>query len=53
MDLTKLNDISNEVEKYNAQLLPVIKGRTDNEVKKIYEFGFRAVSYTHLRAHET
>ena len=41
MDLTKLNDISNEVEKYNAQLLPVIKGRTDNEVKKIYEFGFR------------
>jgi len=41
MDLTKLNDISNEVEKYNAQLLPVIKGRTDNEVKQIYEFGFR------------
>ena len=41
MDLTKLNDINNEVEKYNAQLLPVIKGRTDNEVKQIYEFGFR------------
>ena len=53
MDVTMLNEISDEVKKYNARLLPVIKGRETEEISKVYNEGFRAVSYTHLRAHET
>ena len=32
MDVTMLNEISDEVKKYNARLLPVIKGRETEEI---------------------
>ena len=41
MDLTMLNKISDEVKKYNARLLPVIKGRETEEILKVYNEGFR------------
>ena len=41
MDLTMLNEISDEVKKYNARLLPVIKGREAEEILKVYNEGFR------------
>ena len=40
MDLNMLNKISNKVEKYNAQLLPVIKDRKFEDIIKIYNLGF-------------
>ena len=36
MDLTILNEISDEVQKYDARLLPVIKGRKTEEILKVY-----------------
>ena len=66
MDIEKnLNTISKKLSNYNAKLIPVIKNRTVEEVKEVYNCGFREfaenrlddyflpVSYTHLRAHET
>jgi len=41
MDVTMLNEISDEVKKYNARLLPVIKGRKTEEISKVYNEGFR------------
>ena len=41
MDIKKLSEISNLVEKYNAKLLPVVKGKNIDDIKKIYEFGYR------------
>ena len=41
MDVKALNKISNLVEKYNAQLLPVIKDRRIEDIFKIYNLGFR------------
>ena len=41
MDLTILNEISDEVQKYDARLLPVIKGRKTEEILKVYSEGFR------------
>ncbi|MDC2999457.1 YggS family pyridoxal phosphate-dependent enzyme [Acidimicrobiaceae bacterium] len=41
MDVTILNEISDEVKKYNARLLPVIKGRETEEISKVYNEGFR------------
>ena len=41
MDVTMLNEISDEVKKYNARLLPVIKGRETEEISKVYNEGFR------------
>ena len=40
MDLNMLNKISNKVEKYNAQLLPVIKDKKFEDIIKIYNLGF-------------
>ncbi len=40
MDLKELNKISELVEKYNAQLLPVIKDKKSDDIKKVYESGF-------------
>ena len=49
MDIEKnLNSISKKLSNYDAKLIPVIKNRTVEEVKKVYDYGFRAVSYTHL-----
>ena len=36
MDVTMLNEISDEVKKYNARLLPVIKGRETEELSLIH-----------------
>ena len=41
MDVAMLNEISDEVKKYNARLLPVIKGRKTEEISKVYNEGFR------------
>ena len=42
MDIEKnLNSISKKLSNYNAKLIPVIKNRTVEEVKKVYNFGFR------------
>ena len=41
MDLKTLNNLSNLVEKYNAQLLPVIKNKKFEDIKKVYDEGFR------------
>ena len=42
MDIEKnLNSISEKLSNYNAKLIPVIKNRTVEEVKKVYNFGFR------------
>ncbi len=41
MDLEKINEIIDLVSKYNAKLLPVIKDRKVEEIKKIYDLNFR------------
>ena len=41
MDLTMLHDIKDQVQKYNARLLPVIKGRKTEEILKVYNEGLR------------
>ena len=41
MDLEALNKISNIADNYNAQMLPVIKDRKFEDIKKIYDLGFR------------
>ena len=41
MDLEALNDIKNLTNKYNAQLLPVIKDRKFKDIKNLYDLGFR------------
>ena len=40
MDLKALEEISNLTNKYNAQLLPVIKDKKIEDIKKLYEIGF-------------
>ncbi len=42
MDIEKnLNTISKKLSNYNAKLIPVIKNRTVEEVKEVYDCGFR------------
>ena len=42
MDIEKnLNSISKKLSNYNAKLIPVIKNRTVEEVKEVYDYGFR------------
>jgi len=41
MDLRALNNLSNLVEKYNARLLPVIKDKKFEDIKKVYDEGYR------------
>ena len=41
MDLIALNKLSNLVEKYNARLLPVIKDKKLEDIKKVYDEGYR------------
>ena len=41
MDIKTLEDINNLTKKYNAQLLPVIKDKKLEEIKEVYDFGFR------------
>ena len=56
MDVTMLNEISDEVKKYNARLLPVIKGRETEEISKVYNEGFREFGenrLTDLNLHKT
>ena len=36
-----LNSISKKLSNYDAKLIPVIKNRTVEEVKKVYDYGFR------------
>ena len=42
MDIEKnLNSISKKLSNYDAKLIPVIKNRTVEEVKEVYDYGFR------------
>ena len=41
MDLAMLHQIRDDIQKYNARLLPVIKGRAIKEILKVYDEGFR------------
>ena len=42
MDIKKnLNNISKKLSNYDAKLIPVIKNRTVEEVKVVYDYGFR------------
>ena len=41
MDLKVLQDISDLTKKYNAQLLPVIKDKKFEDIKELYDLGFR------------
>ena len=41
MDLKVLNDINNLAIQYKAKLLPVIKDKKNEDIKKVYEQGFR------------
>ncbi len=41
MDLDALNKINSLVKKYNAQLLPVVKDKKIEDIKKLYDLGFR------------
>jgi len=42
MDIKKnLNNISKKLSNYDAKLVPVIKNRTVEEVKEVYDYGFR------------
>ena len=41
MDLEVLNDINNLTIQYKAKLLPVIKDKKEEDIKKVYDYGFR------------
>ena len=41
MDINNLDKINSKVASYGAKLLPVIKNRTNKEIKFLYDFGFR------------
>ena len=41
MDIKVLDEISNLAKKYNAQLLPVIKDKKFEDIKKLYDLGIR------------
>ena len=41
MDLSELETINSKIVSYGAKLLPVVKNRTNEEIKFLYEFGFR------------
>ena len=40
MDLSELETINSKIVSYGAKLLPVVKNRTNEEIKFLYEFGF-------------
>jgi len=41
MEISNLDLINSKVVSYGATLLPVVKNRTNEEIKFLYEFGFR------------
>tara|TARA_B100001996_G_scaffold332110_1_gene281073 strand:- start:428 stop:1042 length:615 start_codon:yes stop_codon:yes gene_type:complete len=41
MDIKLLEEISNLTKKYNAKLLPVIKDKKYEDIKEVYDFGYR------------
>ena len=41
MEISNLEIINSKVVSYGATLLPVVKNRTNEEIKFLYEFGFR------------
>ena len=43
MDINNLDTINSKVASYSAKLLPVIKNRTNKEIKFLYDFGFRSL----------
>ncbi len=49
MDIKLLQDISNLTKKYNAQLLPVIKDKKFEDIKELYDLGFREFGENRLQ----
>ncbi len=41
MEVSNLEKINSKVLSYSAKLLPVVKNRTNKEIKFLYDFGFR------------
>jgi len=48
MDINNLDTINSKVASYSAKLLPVIKNRTNKEIKFLYDFGFREFAENRL-----
>ena len=56
MEINNLELINSKVVSYGAKLLPVVKNRTNEEIKFLYEFGFREFGenrLTDLNLHKT
>ena len=50
MDIEKnLNNITKKLSNYDAKLIPVIKNRTVEEVKEVYDYGFREFGENRLK----
>ena len=47
-DINNLDTINSKVASYSAKLLPVIKNRTNKEIKFLYDFGFREFAENRL-----
>ena len=41
MAINKVEKINSKILSYGAKLLPVVKNRTNEEIKFLYDFGFR------------
>ena len=48
MEINNLDTINSKVAKYGAKLLPVVKNRTNEEIKFLYDFGFRDLAENRL-----
>ncbi len=49
MDIeNNLLEINKKIKNYNARLIPVVKNRTVEEVRKVYNFGFRELAENRL-----
>ena len=56
MEINNLELINSKVVSYGAKLLPVVKNRTNEEIKFLYEYGFREFGenrLTDLNLHKT
>ena len=49
MEISNLELINSKVASYGAKLLPVVKNRTNEEIKFLYEFGFREFGENRLK----
>ena len=48
MEINELDAINTKVTSYGANLLPVVKNRSNEEIKFLYDFGFRVFGENRL-----